>query len=725
MKFFNWLELTQLELTKPIGIDGSELKFPITLNRDGITEIEYKAETLSKKVFSFCLYFKYYKDNSYVLTYILGLLFNYRLLLFNKKRNPSDDYKFRVYIDKKSFYSNKDLFFYLSYLKFLEMEILKSKKINYEWLELILCEIKEPDYNKSMLMCFRFIPLFEGCEFHSRDLDYRFSTYDYELINIYNNQKYPLYFCSSTKNGVGFNPFLGGCWGGNINKLFSIRSDSSFNEKVLKFFTPKAFIAICLIYNNLFNITFGIDELILRFYVDLLSDTYIDNCMVFGKQFINIMSCYMAHQYICTNKIQKFDGMNLIYGYNFFSRINMLLNEPNTVFCLVTFKFDELATIYNIKTIVDIYDFINQQNNNLNFFNSENITGMVSIVKNIVKDLNAYLNGESTNYFDSKQLEIILNMENMDSIFKISEYKYESNIYKSCELVDGIIVSSNYTKVDDQYIPYDIALTPTEKIVDTFISLDSMALVNKMLKAISFNFEKLLLSGNVFFGENTEETIEKISSSKFDPQESFISNNRFTSRTLIAGIDYNYVKEFIGINKIVVPPYVGSQWDVHIEFAKQLPMTDLIDKEMGNEDINIISIPVKSKIMLSDNSLVFDINYIPADKEFDCKRYVKKDIESLKLIYFTGSKIVFSFIFDSIHYDDHVRNRNNICGFGDTFTGNIGKLQNKCGFFTANYLKIYDSNGVQFYPFGTTGGKINYYHKYIKYKNKYLSLKKN
>jgi hypothetical protein len=740
MKYFNWLELTRLKLTKQIELDGMDLKFPISLNKDCIEEVDYKPEELSKKVFSFCLYFNYYADGSYVLTYILGLLYNYRLLLLNKSMNHKDDYKFRVYIDKKSFYENKSLYFYLSYLKKLEIEILSNKTIDYEWLELILCDIKELNYNKSLLMCFRFLPFFEGCEFHSRDLDFRLSKYDYELIAKYNSEIYSLYFCSSVLEKHIVNPFLGGCWGGNINNLFSIRKKSMFNKDNLKFFTSKSFIALCLMYNNLFDITFGIDELMMRFYVDLLSDTYIDNCMVFGKQLVNSMMDYMSKQYICTNKIHNFQGINVIYGYNFISPINELIGEPPRCFQIVSFKFDELSEIYkiNLKSDESIYNFVKQPINITNFFNGNtNLTSLLSIIKNMANDIHTYLNGETSRYLTKTQIEEIINMENIELVFEISKER------KSCDINRSVYEHKVFTKINGKFVSYENALnyvvTETElenlsKFDDYFIPLNNIPLINKIFEKISFDFERLLLVDNELFEEDSDNEINKLFSYRYDKSCDLFNNNRLTYNTTMVETNSRVVEKFSNINKIIIPSYAKStfnkhettfkfNYEEHIGFDVIKSMKLLIDEKVKDDDVNIISIPSNSKIKLIDGSLIFDINQISNSKELECKKFIRKDINHIKIIYFTSSKIVFSFILNSVKFVEYMDNKNNICGFGKTYLGDMEKHDHECGFYTLNKLVFYNSKDEIFYPFETTGGNVDYYDKYIKYKNKYLLLK--
>jgi hypothetical protein len=608
-------------------------------------------------------------------------MFNYRLFLHSKSEFP--DYKFRVYIDKKSFYENKELIFYLSYLKKLEIELCKSDKIDYEWLELILCQFTNPEYNKSLLMCLRFLPFFEGCECHSRDLDFRLSSYDIQVIYEFNKLKYPIYFCSyANYNGI-LNPFLGGCWGGNINNMLMIRKDSKFNSQVLKFFSPKCFIAICIIYSNMYNIQFGIDEIILRLYMDLLSDIYIDNCVIFGSQIVNLVREYMANQYICTNKIQKFNGIILIYGLSFNTEINIII-EGSQCPLVTGYRFDELSDILKIKTEQDIHNFLNEPNNGLQFFRKGKKTVLEDIAKFVADDINLMIDGKESYFADTLLDEVIA--------LKYSPLEHSTGTYKPKDdiVTDAKQYNEFYEKIHCDFysmISSPIRYPNNDKIVSKSIEY-------------SYNEESINLFSNNILKFNTIENNNKIIDRKFN------------------------------VNRIIIPSYNKNNFskykiesDESVKFDSHIFKHE-IEREIEKDEIQIISIPINSIIKSFDGTIIFDISKVAESSKLKCREFINYDSLNNKFIYFTKSKIIFMFIFNSISYDEYVENKDNICGFGKTYLSDLNGKYQKCNFYMLDKLKFYDKDNNEFNPLEIkTGGQSNYYLKYIKYKHKYLLLK--
>lgn len=286
MKYFDWLDLKTLKLIKYIENPTDEKITDVTI------EDEYEPRKLSQKIFSFNLFFK--ETPKYNYTYIFGLIFNYKIFLYGLSKGHFKDYKFRVYVDKKSFIENENIVFYLMMLKKLEKDFsLELDKVNYNWLEIIMCSWNDST-DQSFIMTLRFLPIFEGCECHSRDLDFRLSSYDIELIKRFDESEYPFYFHSVF--GV-INPILGGCVGGNIKKRFLRKRVNNINENIFKFYTPECFIAFIIICKNMFIAQFGFDEFVFRFYMSLLSDTFLENVLLFGATNVDFVREYL-HPYI-------------------------------------------------------------------------------------------------------------------------------------------------------------------------------------------------------------------------------------------------------------------------------------------------------------------------------------------------------------------------------------------------------------------------------------------
>jgi hypothetical protein len=350
MKYFDWLELKTLKLKQYIEITNDNVKtltFPkIT---DVITEEEYEPLKLSQKVFSFNLFFKYDANFKHTYTYIFGLIFNYKIFLYGLSKGYFSGYKFRVYTDKKSFFMNKTAVFYLMMLKKVEKELLSSietNKINYNWLEIILCNYND-ETEPSVITALRFLPIFEGCECHSRDLDFRLSSYDIELIRIFDGTDYPFYSHSE----IGYNALMGGCIGGNILKNFKSKETNKINENIFKFYTPECFIAFIIICKNMFNVKFGLDEFVLRFYFSLLSDTYLENILIFGRNMLRYIRPYIFNYYFC---IQKTRGLQnpyfdtVVSGINFTNKLFEIIDNKKNVFTPLIMDFKNEDTNYNI-----------------------------------------------------------------------------------------------------------------------------------------------------------------------------------------------------------------------------------------------------------------------------------------------------------------------------------------------------------------------------------------
>jgi hypothetical protein len=662
MKYHNWLNLTLLKLKKNIIMDEYNLKLPVELKMENIEMIEYEPEKLSKKVFSFSLFFAYDENMNFNQSYIGGLMFNYRLFLYAKsKLKQFLDYKFRVYIDKKSFLKNKFMMFYLAYLKKLEFELLGKEgvdMVDYNYIEIVLCEFDDDDDNVLVLPTLRFLPVFEGCECHCRDLDFRLSSYDIELIKIFDESEYPLYFSSD----ITVNPFLAGCWGGNINKRFKIFDRNYFNADILKFYTPDSFTAILLMYKNIYISTFGLDEFILRFYIDMLSDSYLENCLVFDYQYITMMRDYMSEKYVCIAKSPLFAHESLIvFGYNFTTKYHSFLFDAVNPL-VISFKFSDTPV-------------------------------------------------------DEEKLYIFL--ETINNGFRGEKHMYD-NFFLN---VDRICIQ----KKENEFIPLskiDIVDKKdlTVKTYDNFISILTILNIN-LYQLLNFPIEK----GNT----------ELLKS--------------YNMKIILHPYLYDKLEKFGFVKGGVMEKYRPPDLDKTIEKYKTLKFTskkmkDVIDCVFKNETVRIINVPFETEIKSkSKGSLIFKkdltikpkasmvVNHIFSNistfedkiERLNCSLLFKKNIKMLKFIYFTYSRIVYTYMFNSEDYEEYIKNDDNICFFGEPYTFTLRSKSAKCKFFTIDDLDFFNKNGLKFDPLDVKVGGSKYYYKYLKYKSKYLHLKQN
>jgi hypothetical protein len=618
-------------------MDGDKLKIPVSLDSKDFYCKDYKPEKLSKKVFSFSLFFTYDNKMNYNKTYIFGLIFTYRLFLYAKKNlNQFIDYKFRVYIDRESFDKNPHKFFYLVYLKKLEIEIMNSVKEELEYIELILCSFLDKK-ELFIIPVLRFLPVFEGCECHSRDLDFRLSVYDTEVIKIFNESKYPFYFCSHS--GFPFlNALLAGCWGGNINNRLKKNIHSNLNNEIFKFFNPEGFFAILKIFSNFFKVKFGLDEIVLKFYIGMLSNVYLENCLTFGSQYINLPSGYIF-AYMCINKSKgkeydnrKLQGIEIVQDF-----IN---GEPPLV---ASFKLTKLTAVHDEENI-NIYL---EQKFHVFFGKIYDPYGSLvdnekEIINNAIRSLNNKMKGKEHNYTD----------EQLDCLSKANKVLYDKEINEYS--IVGTLTIDDYIEIFNclDITPYT-AVTQNSKIFNVIDRED--------------DFGPYLLHPYLFN----------------NPEKYGLKND----------------------NKRIT------------EYKKKSFTEENLKKNIDDqkEDIKIITVPIKTKIKNKDTTL-FDINLIAKHEDFlDCTEYVKSNVTDLRFIYFTKSKIVYFFIFDSKSFINH---DGSICAFGTPNLVDDGKL---CKFYTIDDLIFIDDNGKIFNPL--VGG--NYYHKYLKYKTKYLERKKN
>jgi hypothetical protein len=672
MKYYNFIELKTLRLNKKIDMDSEELMLPVTLTDKDIEEIEYEPDKLSQKVFSFSLWFEYYGTVKKLFdpTYIYGLIFNYRIFL--KYHEKFDGYKFRVYIDKKSFFENPYYLFYLSYLKKLEIELIKSKETNYEFLELILCDFPSGERFSFMIAVLRFLPFFEGRECHCRDLDFRLSSYDIEIIKIFNDSNYPIYSVSPEQSHV--NSFLAGCWGGNLQKKFTVNEKSKINNGIFSFFTVNGLICLSIVYSNLFKDYFGFDEFLLCLYMAMLSDCFLENCLVFGVKYIDFMRDYVSDYYVCANKfdynthkqhgeipiigqILTNDFFNLLRHYEDF-HINPLITS---------FKLNRNFSRSLIRNQFQQYKFLQNFNNGFTEFNDPNNVTYSDCIFDLVGKC-----------FDNKEI-------NSNTLNLLDEQLRAIKPYLSGNIVDPILKIINLdlysfvdSKIFNEPVPFEI-LTGKRCIIHPYF-------YNHFSKPTSIY-----------------ETDSIISEMSAEQHELYLHKhfNTYDFSSLIKTYSTDNEPQIISI-----------------------PIDSVISYN-GNVIFNIDMIPRNDKFTeerLKSGALEGDLRF--SENCYGLTNHTNK----LKFILFPKSRNVFIFIFNSNEFKKYV-SPIKICLFGKPFIHDltITDVSGECDFFTIDKLEFRDNKNEIFDPLKIgiihkqSGG--SYYKKYIKYKNKYLMLR--
>ena len=703
MKFYDWIELKTIKLNKKIILNESEPDIFNIKNTD-IEEIEYEPKMLSQKVFSFSLFFKYDEEMKFNMTYIYGLIFNYRMFL-KFYREYFEGYKFRVYIDRDTFYENPFYLFYLAYLKNLENELLNSTEINYEHIEIITCNLTDKTLNKVITPTFRFLPVFEGCECHCRDLDFRLTYYDVELIKIFNESKYPLYFISKPN----FNPTLAGGFGGNIKNNFKIHN--KVNKNLLKLFNPLGFFALVIMYSSLLNVAFGFDEFVLRQYFDMFATRFCENYLIFGTVDVTKLAYYVRTHLMCINQLEPYYDNYYIFGVD-----------------MKQVLYPELQRMFKI--FPQLLDY------KLDFYSSN------------IKDQFVYLNSIENGF---------INLVNLD------ELSYSSKFF------DNDIILKKYREIIDEFKGGGV-IKMTEEEVKKF--KEGKEKEEKIHKArLDFLRSEFLKKFNFYNLMDKSISIEYT----FDVLNNPLYYLTFDKIRVCPYFIDNFIKSYEG-EKTYSEKLLEMKTKINSEKFEVVNMYDEIQLLTVDDPIQLISLNNTTKIISNKNEIIFTLSndkelldivnsadfdisksliYDPLDRSTHERDMYKKcninTSSNIKIIYFTNSKHVFLIYFnlnkrDIVKLNEDIRNiermvkyhietiplarttidnskiLDNLCLFG--VPRPLFESVDTCHIYKINDLKFFTKDDIEFNPLELKIGGTDYYHKYIKYKNKYLTLKR-